>query len=45
MELSKINKVARFVLNSIVALGYYSSTACNEKAIAVLIEKDIKPQD
>jgi hypothetical protein len=29
MELSKINKVARFALNSTVALGYYSPTASN----------------
>jgi hypothetical protein len=44
-ELSKNNKVARFGLNSTIALGYYSSTASNEEAIATLIEKDIiQPQ-
>jgi hypothetical protein len=41
MELSKINKVARFALNLTVALGYYSPTVSNEEAIATLIEKDI----
>jgi hypothetical protein len=41
MELSKINKVTRFTLNSTVALGYYSPTASNEEAIATLMEKDI----
>jgi hypothetical protein len=40
MELSKINKVARLTLNSTVALGYYSPTTFNEKAIVTLIESD-----
>jgi hypothetical protein len=45
MELSKINKVARFALNSTVALGYYSPTASNEETITTLMEKDImEPQ-
>jgi hypothetical protein len=45
MELSKINKVARFASNSTVALGYYSPTASNEEAIAILMEKDVlQPQ-
>jgi hypothetical protein len=39
MELSKINKVVRFALNSTVALGYYSPTASNEKTITILIKK------
>jgi hypothetical protein len=45
MELSKINKVVRFALNSTIALGYYSFTASNEEAIATLMEKDVlQPQ-
>jgi hypothetical protein len=44
MELSKINKVARFMLNSTIALGYYSLTASNEEAIVRLIKKNIEPQ-
>jgi hypothetical protein len=45
IELSKINKMARFTLNSIIVLGYYSLTASNKEVIATLIEKDvIKPQ-
>jgi hypothetical protein len=46
MEISKINKVARFVLNSSVALGlgYYSPTASNEETIVTSIEKDTEPQ-
>jgi hypothetical protein len=44
MKVSKINKVARFTLNSTIALGYYSPTTY-EEAIAMLMEKDIiKPQ-
>jgi hypothetical protein len=31
MELSKINKVAKFALNLTVALKYYSPTTSNEK--------------
>jgi 2-C-methyl-D-erythritol 4-phosphate cytidylyltransferase len=46
MELSKINKVARFALNSTITLKYYSPTTSNEEAIATLIEKDIiEPQE
>jgi hypothetical protein len=41
MELSKINKVVRFVLNSIVVLGYHSPIASNEETIVTLIEKDL----
>jgi siroheme synthase (precorrin-2 oxidase/ferrochelatase) len=41
MELSKINKVVRFALNSTIVLGYYSSLVSNEETIAALIEKDI----
>jgi hypothetical protein len=40
----EINKVARFALNSTIALKYYFPTASNEESITTLVEKDIEPQ-
>jgi histone H3/H4 len=44
MEISKINKVAKFALNSTIALWHYSPTASNKKTIDTLIKKDMKLQ-
>jgi hypothetical protein len=38
MELLKINKIARFTLNSTIVLRYYFLTASNEKTTTILID-------
>jgi hypothetical protein len=41
LELTQVNKVARYVLNSTIALAHYNPTSTNEKPLQLLISTSL----